>query len=112
MTKTITLHPLELTVADAEGNNQTTLTVWEGPARIDADKLPEGWHRYAVRDCGSEGETLERRVMVNHLSDYATRTNLDALMESNGGWLDVVGTDAAPGTQPVELPAGIDHYRS
>lgn len=107
---TITLHPVELTVADAEGNGQTTLTVWEGPARIDADRLPAGWHRYAVRDCGSEGETLERRVMVNHLSDYVTRTSLETRLDANDGWLDVIST-AVSDAEPIELPAAIDHYR-
>lgn len=108
---TVTLHPVELTVADAEGNNETTFVAWEGPVRIDADELPDGWHRYAVRDCGGEGETLEKRVIVDHMNDYVTRIDLDPLMERSGGWLDVIGCGGTKDAEPIDLPAAIDHYR-
>lgn len=58
--------------------------------RIDADTIPEGWHRYEIRGSDNDPEalkTLEFSVSVNHSGTILIPEEID--IPSNPGYVDI-----------------------
>jgi hypothetical protein len=85
--KTVKLSPLQVTLLDDDRKPVRTITVYEASRRVNRGNLPSGWHRYAWRDNGGSGanDTFERYVLVNHLNDYISREDVNALLDQYGG---------------------------
>lgn len=64
--------------------------------RLDSEHVPEGYHRYSVRECddgSGDPATIERHVLVNHLMDILTKENPDNPITNHDGWLDIEDCD-------------------
>ena len=104
--QTVTLYPMRVVLQDEDGNDVRSLDVYEADRRVNADNLPAGWHRYAWRDNGDDGnDTFENWVCVNHLNDYISRDDVSQVLDEHGG-MAFAFTDS-PDTEPIAMPASI-----
>lgn len=109
MSNTITMQPVRIVIQDDHGHDLQDILAYEGPARIRADRLPSGWHRYAWRDNGEDGDTLETAVTVNHIADYVSQEDITKLLDATGG-VRFCFTDPRPEDHTITMPADIDAY--
>jgi hypothetical protein len=106
--RNVTLYPMRVALMDDDRHDVRTIDVYEAGRRVNADNLPEGWHRYAVRANAGDGhnDTFENRVMVDHLNDYISREDVSELLDEHGGMYFDFTTDHT-GREPIEMPESI-----
>lgn len=95
----------ELRPYDLDLYPRGTIEAWWSDIRIERDRIPDGYHRYSMRDGATDDRfTLERNVWSGFAGDILTRQDLDPILNRNGDLLEITARHEST-REPLQIPS-------